>query len=61
MNERIHKVKCPKCYGNLIIDDIDFNFKGNENDYCICEKCNSSIFIKIRYGKVCKVEIIDKE
>lgn len=45
------KVVCRNCGTEMLLDDIDFNFRGNQNEYWICKNCNSSFFIKIRYGK----------
>ncbi len=53
----IHSFKCPKCNNNVLVEDVDYNFKGNEDDYCICDVCKVNFFIKVRYGKICKVEI----
>lgn len=34
----------------MTLDDVDFNFKGNQDNYWICD-CGGSAFEKIRYGK----------
>lgn len=39
----------------MILDDVDYNFKGNHDNYWLCEKCHSACFEKIRYGKSVKV------
>ena len=44
-------MKCHFCESEMILDDCDYNFKGNKDNYWICQKCNSSTFEKIRYGK----------
>lgn len=36
-------MKCHFCENEMILDDCDYNFKGNKDNYWICEK--------IRYGK----------
>lgn len=52
------EIKCPICNQEMFIDDIDYRFKGCQDEYWICENCHeSSAFVKVRYGKVCKVEI----
>lgn len=56
IKNKIHSEKCPNCKINFLIDDVDFNFKGNENDYCYCEKCGLNALIKVRFGKVWKIE-----
>ena len=42
----------------MILDDVDFNFKGNQDEWWICENehCEYSFIAKIRYGKVQKIE-----
>lgn len=57
------KPKCLKCNCDMILDDVDYNFEGNQDEYWICpkglenpEKCQNSVFVKIRYGKVAKFE-----
>lgn len=42
--------KCIYCHNEMIIDDIDYNFKGNQDEYFYCT-CGSALFRKIRYGK----------
>ena len=48
---------CPRCQTKLVVDDIDFNFKGNQDESLICPNCLIYIYSKIRYGKICKVRI----
>ncbi len=47
---------CKECGNEMILDDVDYNFEGNQDEYWLCEKCYSGIFIKIRYGRVVKTE-----
>lgn len=51
-----YQKKCPKCDTELYVDDIDYNFKGNQDEYLICPKCYAFVFAKVRYNKVCKIE-----
>lgn len=44
-------MKCYFCESEMILDDCDYNFKGNKDNYWICENCGSFTFEKIRYGK----------
>lgn len=44
-------MKCKYCKTEMELDDVDFNFKGNKNNYFYCENCNASALEKIRYGK----------
>ena len=34
-------MKCKYCNSEMRLDDVDYNFKGNKDNYWICEKCNS--------------------
>lgn len=42
---------CKYCGGEMEIDDIDFNFAGNQDECWICRTCSSILFRKIRYKK----------
>ncbi|WP_282144732.1 hypothetical protein [Thomasclavelia cocleata] len=44
-------MKCKYCGNEMKLDDVDFNFKGNKDNYWLCEQCGSSAIEKIRYGK----------
>lgn len=44
-------MKCHFCESEMVLYDFDYNFKGNKDNYWICEKCNSFTLEKIRYGK----------
>ena len=44
--------KCKYCDTEMEMDDIDFNFKGNQDEYFTCPTCTSTLYRKIRYGKV---------
>ena len=45
------KVVCPNCGAEMFLDDIDYNFHGNQDEYWICDECFSSVIIEIQYGK----------
>ena len=47
---------CRKCHQPIIIDDIDVSFKGNRNEYLICENCRQYIYVKVRFGRIVKIE-----
>lgn len=49
-------MKCKYCGEEMRLDDIDFNFKGNKDNYWICEHCHSSAIEKIRYVKTVRVD-----
>lgn len=44
-------MRCKYCGSEMILDDVDKNFDGNQDNYWICNKCHSSCFEKIRYNK----------
>ena len=47
-----HYVKyCRECGSPMVVDDIDENFKGNYDDYLICENCQTSCILQVRYSK----------
>lgn len=50
------KLKCNKCNEQMYLEDVDYNFKGNQDEYWQCNNCGNSCFIKVRYGKVCKIK-----
>lgn len=54
-------MECIKCKKEMRLDDVDFNFKGNKDNYWICDDCKTSCIEKIRYGKQIKVEWADSE
>ena len=48
---------CENCGSDDIeADDLDFRFKGCQDEYYICNCCHRAIYVKVRYNKVCKVE-----
>lgn len=47
-------IVCPICKSEMVLDDVDYNFDGNQNEYWICDKCDSSGYVKVRYGKPIK-------
>ena len=42
---------CKKCGEEMVLDDRDYNFKGNYDNYWICEKCETSCIERVRFGK----------
>lgn len=47
---------CFRCKSTMILDDVDFNFKGNKDNYFYCENCDTVAIQKIRYGKVVRTD-----
>jgi DNA-directed RNA polymerase subunit RPC12/RpoP len=45
-------MKCKYCGSEMRKDDRDFNFKGNYDDYMICDNCGASAVVKVRYGQI---------
>lgn len=44
-------MKCINCNVDMILDDEDYNFKGNFDQYLYCPKCEMCGFRKVRYNK----------
>lgn len=45
------KIKCVFCDKEMRLDDVDFRFKGCQDNYYVCDFCKSSAYEKIRYNK----------
>lgn len=45
--------KCKYCGRDMELDDCDYQFRGCEDDYFICD-CGASCRVKIRYNRVCR-------
>ena len=43
------------------LDDTDFNFKGNKDNYWVCDNCDATAFEKIRYVKSVSVQYQQSE
>lgn len=61
---------CPVCNMPMYLDDVDYDFQGKQDEYWCCDnlnqindkdKCYYGAFVKVRYGKVCKIEIVKGE
>ena len=42
---------CKECGAKMYLDDRDFNFKGNYDNYWCCEECQTSCIEQVRYGR----------
>lgn len=42
---------CKECGAKMFLDDKDYNFKGNYDNYWCCEKCQTSCIEKVRFGQ----------
>lgn len=54
-------MKCKYCNSEMRLDDVDFNFKGNKDNYWECDTCNATALEKIRYGKSINVKFQEAE
>lgn len=52
---------CPICDKSMELEDIDYNFDGNQDEYYACFDCSISAFVKVRYSRVIKTEFIDED
>ena len=54
--------RCPLCNSIMELDDVDYNFKGNQNEYWYCPNsdCGTHAFVKVRYSKVILIEFISE-
>ena len=50
--QRRERMKCKYCGSEMHKDDRDFNFKGNYDDYIICDNCGASAIVKVKYGNI---------
>lgn len=54
-------MKCKFCGNEMVLNDIDYNFPGNKDNYWLCEKCHASAVEKIRYGRTINVKFEEPE
>lgn len=52
---------CKFCNSEMRLDDCDFNFPGNKDNYWICDCCHAYAYQKIRYGKSLTVRFEQEE
>ena len=45
------RMKCRECGADMYLDDKDYNFKGNYDNYWNCEKCQTSCTEQVRFAK----------
>lgn len=46
---------CKNCCNEMSLDDVDYNFKGNKDNYYICD-CGVSCIEEIRFNKQFKLK-----
>lgn len=56
LNSQLELVICHPVNPVDICDDIDYNFKGNQDEYSTCNHCHTSFLFYIRYGHVWKYD-----
>lgn len=44
-------MECRECSSEMVLDDKDYNFKGNYDNYWGCNKCNTSCIEQVRFGQ----------
>ena len=49
-------MKCKNCNSEMVLDDRNFNFKGNYDNYWLCDNCGSGCIEKVRFGRLWKLE-----
>jgi hypothetical protein len=49
--------KCPECGEEMKLDDIDYNYDGNQDNYFICKNDNTSYFQQVRHDKIIFEEV----
>ena len=59
-------MKCKNCGRDMRLDDVDYNFKGNKDNYWICDYCFLSAVERVRFNKTVSVdyficEVIEEE
>ena len=48
-------LKCRRCGERADLDDIDYNFRGCQDEVWVCDRCRVMLHVKVRYGKVISV------
>lgn len=51
-NER----ECSNCHHDMQIEDINYRFPGNQDEFYVCPYCNYMQEVKVRFGKIWKIE-----
>lgn len=52
--EQAYIKKCPICNSKLEVEDVDYNFDGNQNEYSTCNNCHIVFEFFIRYHHLWK-------
>lgn len=43
---------CRECYSEMYLDDTDYNYKGNYDQYWCCKSCQTSCIKEVRGGSL---------
>ena len=54
-------MKCKYCGKEMWLDDVDFNFKGNKDNYWICREFYATAIEKIRFNRTVSVKFEKEE
>lgn len=52
----IYLSRCFICNNLMELTKIDYRFEGNQDEYWACYPCRAYRFVKVRYGRICKME-----
>lgn len=55
------RIKCPYCGGLMYIDDVDYNFPGNFDNYWLCPECGATATELIRHGTRIAIKAVKGE
>ena len=44
-------MKCKECGEEMYLDDRDYRFKGNYDNYWCCEKCQTGCIEEVRFSQ----------
>ena len=58
---RTKEMICKYCGKKMELDDVDYNFKGNQDNYWVCDNCNVSAIENIRYFKSVRVVFYNED
>lgn len=51
MRDMTERMRCRICGAEMRLVDRDFNFKGNYDNYWVCDHCDTVCTEKVRYGR----------
>ena len=54
-------MECKYCKALMRLDDVDFNYKGNKDNYFICDNCNASALEEDKMGKTVNISFNPSE